>query len=64
MADVNISSRGGNYSAINGFAPVRKKVTGFGNFADSNKKAVGTQKKKTGSKKRPLRYKQNLGQGN
>jgi hypothetical protein len=60
--DLNISSRGGNYSAVNGFAPSRKKVKGFGNFADSNKKSVGTQKKKVGSKKRPLKYKQNLGQ--
>lgn len=60
--DLNISSRGGNYSKVNGFAPILKKLKGFGNFSDSNKKAVGTQKKKNGSKKRPLEYKQRLGQ--
>lgn len=59
--DLNLPSNGGNASAINGFAPKRREMKGFGNFADSNRKAVGTQKKKVGSKPRPLKYKQNLG---
>jgi hypothetical protein len=65
--DINISSRGGNYSAVNGFSPTLKKVKAFGNFADSNAKAVGVQSKKQvrsgrqGGKKHPLGYKQNLG---
>ncbi len=59
--DINISSNGGNYSAVNGFAPSARKIKGFGNFADSNRMSVGTQKKKTKSKSRALKYKQNLG---
>lgn len=59
--DLVISSRGGNVGAINGSAPRLPKMKAYGNFADSNKKATGTQKKKIGSKPRPLKYKQNLG---
>lgn len=65
--DINISSRGGNSSALNSYSPPLRKMKGFGNFADSNNKAVATQTKKQiarkrkGGKKRPLYYKQNLG---
>lgn len=68
--DINISSRGGNYSAVNGFAPPRKKTKGFGNFADSNRMAIGKPptkkqiaKKRKESKRAVLTYKQKMGQG-
>lgn len=68
--DLNISSRGGNYSAVNGFAPKRKQTKPFGNFANSNPMAIGKPptkkqivKKRKGTKRAVLTYKQKLGQG-
>lgn len=43
----------GNPSAINYWTPKLPKMKSFGNFADSNRKAIGTQKKKTGSTPKP-----------
>lgn len=68
--DINWSNNRQNYSAVNGFAPPRKKTKGFGNFADSNRMAVGKlptkkqiMKKRKETKRAVLTYKQKLGQG-
>lgn len=65
--DLNISSNGGNASALTGYTPRALKNKGYGNFANSNQMSASTQTKKQvrkgrkGSKKRPLKGKQNLG---
>jgi hypothetical protein len=60
--DIDISSNGGNASSTNMYAPKRRVMKGYGNFANSNSKAVGVQKNTAKKKKkRPLTYKQNMG---
>lgn len=68
--DLNISSRGGNYSAVNGFAPRARRMKGFGNFADSNPMAIGkpptkkqVKRSRKNTKRAVLAYKQKMGQG-
>jgi len=67
--DINFSNNRANYSAINGASPKLPKTKGFGNFANSNTKAVGkapsksaVQKSRQKSKAAVLTYKQRLGQ--
>lgn len=68
--DINISSRGGNSSAINNGTPRLPKTKGFGNFADSNAKLFKQtptkkqiKRKRQQPKHRTLNYKQNMGKG-